>query len=253
MQCAILAAILIATTSGVNFKFTKLGFPTENETYKKLERISINFAQSPLGRDNWKDFIPLMEKVVKYQNSVTNSIVKVNVEYDILERMTYFAFACEYDYDDIKANFDTRIVCVDLLCQFDFVRTDTNAVMMIADWLGNARPIKIDKEEEKCWLDESRRMDNLMLYARKSMKRRQPESISYMSPLSVPYARTPYRLRVLKAQKFRLMYNNNLPEFRSKAEARMRRFVFEEFKAKNKLEREALWSEFCRRAKFATK
>jgi hypothetical protein len=33
----------------------------------------------------------------------------------------------------------------------------------------------------------------------------------------------------------------------------MRKFVFEEFKAKNKLEREALWAEFCRRAKFATK
>ena len=50
---------------------------------------------------------------------------------------------------------------------------------------------------------------------------------------------------------FRSLYNRRLPDFRAKAEARMRKFVFEEFKAKDEQERKALWAEFCRRAKFA--
>ena len=58
-------------------------------------------------------------------------------------------------------------------------------------------------------------------------------------------------IRELKAQQFRRRYNERLPDFRRKAEARMRKFVFEEFKAKDQAEREALWAEFCRRAKFA--
>ncbi len=58
-------------------------------------------------------------------------------------------------------------------------------------------------------------------------------------------------IRELKAQQFRRRYNERLPDFRRKAEARMRKFVFEEFKAKDEQERKVLWAEFCRRAKFA--
>ena len=77
-------------------------------------------------------------------------------------------------------------------------------------------------------------------------------SFSYMGGLlQSPYCWSPYLIRELKAQHFRQGYNERLPKFRSKAEARMRKFVFEEFNAKDQTERDALWAEFCRRAKFA--
>jgi len=229
-------------------------FPTRSEVRLTFRRIDLKFVASEPGRDNWKEFIPFLERIVKSQSSVSNRQEMLNVEFEILEWLTVYAFACEYDFDEIKANFASRLACLDLECQLEYVRTDTNAVMMIADWIGGAQPIVVDEETERQNRIEKSQIDRRMIYGEKFRPCRGAGSFhSIGGPLSSPYCWSPYLIRELKAQHFRKSYNRRLPEFRSKAEARMRRLVFEEFKAKDQAEREALWAEFCRRAKFAAK
>ena len=227
-------------------------FPTRSEVRITFRRIDLKFVASEPGRDNWKEFIPILERVVKSQSSVSNRQEMLSIEFEILEWLTVYAFACEYDFDEIKANFDSRLACLDLECQLEYVRSDTNAVMMIADWLGGAQSIVVDEEAERQRVIEQAEKDRKMLCGEKFRPWRGAVSTSYMGgPLHSPYCWSPYLIRELKAQQFRRRYNERLPKFRSKSEARMRRFVFEEFKAKDQAEREALWAEFCRRAKFA--
>ncbi|MBR2355259.1 MAG: hypothetical protein IKJ45_17405 [Kiritimatiellae bacterium] len=229
-------------------------FITKNEVRAIFRRIDLKFVASEPGRDNWKEFIPILERVVKSQSSVSNRQEMLSIEFEILEWLTVYAFACEYDFDEIKANFDSRLACLDLECQLEYVRSDTNAVMMIADWLGGAQSIVVDEEAERQRVIEQAEKDRKMLYGEKFRPWRGAVSTSYMGgPLHSPYCWSPYLIRELKAQQFRRRYNERLPDFRRKAEARMRKFVFEEFKAKDQAEREALWAEFCRRAKFAAK
>ena len=229
-------------------------FITKNEVRAIFRRIDLKFVASEHGRDNWKEFIPILERVVKSQSSVSNRQEMLSIEFEILEWLTVYAFACEYDFDEIKANFDSRLACLDLECQLEYVRSDTNAVMMIADWLGGAQSIVVDEEAERQRVIEQAEKDRKMLYGEKFRPWRGAVSTSYMGgPLHSPYCWSPYLIRELKAQQFRRRYNERLPDFRRKAEARMRKFVFEEFKAKDQAEREALWAEFCRRAKFAAK
>lgn len=228
-------------------------FPTINEARAECKRINLRFVASETGRDNWKDFIPLLERVVKSQSSVSNRHEMLKIEFEILEWATLFAFACEYDFDEIKADFASRLACLDLECRLEYVRSDTNGVMMIADWLGGAQPIVVDEETRKQREYEMSRIDRQMIYGGRFLPCRGFGRISSWGGLSDPQLRSPYLTREFLAQRCRRKYNRDLPVFRRHAEARMRHFVFEEFKAKNKLEREALWAEFCRRAKFATK
>ena len=232
-------------------------FITRNEVRTTFRRIDLKFVASESGRDNWKEFIPILERVVKSQSSVSNRQEMLSIEFEILEWLTVYAFACEYDFDEIKADFASRLVCLDLECQLEYVRSDTNAVMMIADWLGGAQPIVVDEETERQRVIEKREIDWRMLYGEKFRPCRGAGSFNCFGGrsgfINSPYCWSPYLIRELKAQQFRRRYNERLPDFRRKAEARMRRFVFEEFKAKDQAEREALWAEFCRRAKFAAK
>ena len=227
-------------------------FPTRNDVLATLQRIDLKFVASESGRDNWKEFIPILERVVKSQSSVSNRQEMLSIEFEILEWLTVYAFACEYDFDEIKANFDSRLACLDLECKLEYVRSDTNAVMMIADWLGVAQPIAVDEEKDVRRQNEMSRIDELMVF-RERRGQRKPGTYVYNHKLIEARKNGPYLSRHLETLKFRDIYNERLPEFRSKAEARMRRFVFEEFKAKDQAEREALWAEFCRRAKFAAK
>ena len=230
-------------------------FPTRNDVLATLQRIDLKFVASESGRDNWKEFIPILERVVKSQSSVSNRQEMLSIEFEILEWLTVYAFACEYDFDEIKANFDSRLACLDLECQLEYVRSDTNAVMMIADWLGGAQPIVVDEETDRQRVIEKREIDWRMLYGQRSRPWRGAGSFNCFGGrsgfINSPYCWSPYLIRELKAQHFRGIYNRRIPDFRRKAEARMRKFVFEEFKAKDQAEREALWAEFCRRAKFA--
>ena len=229
-------------------------FPTRNEVRITFRRIDLKFVASEPGRDNWKEFIPFLERIVKSQSAVSNQQEMLNVEFEALEWLTVYVFACEYDFDEIKADFNSRLACLNLECQLEYVRSDTNAVMMIADWIGGAQPIVIDEEAERQSRIEKTQIDWRMLYGEKFRPCRGAGSFNCFGGssgfINSPYCWSPYLIRELKAQKFRRRYNERLPEFRKNAEARMRRFVFEEFKAKDQAEREALWAEFCRRAKF---
>lgn len=221
-----------------------------NEAERSLSEIKINFVRAAPGRDNWKDFIPLMERIVTDQETSSNVVEVLNAELLVLEKFTLYAFACEYDFDEIKANFDSRLICLDLACRLECLMSNTNAVMMIADWLGVAQPIVVDEENDVRRVNEMSRIDELMVF-RERRERRKPGTYVYNHKLIEAKKNGPYLSRCRETMRFRDIYNERLPDFRRKAEARMRKFVFEGFKAKDQAEREALWAEFCRRAKFA--
>ena len=220
-------------------------FPTGPEIYTALWKINDDFLKSAPGHDNWCGFYPLMERVVKFQAAVSNAHEKMRIESEILDRFNLYSFACEYDHDPIKANFDSRLKSLDLLCGFDLVMSNTNSLMSIADWLAGARQIIIDEDTLSQRYLEAWRIDRLAIFGGK-IPPRYPGS-------QRGHREVPPNVRMSVARSdFRRVYNRRLPDFRAKAEARMRKFVFEEFKAKDEQERKALWAEFCRRAKFTT-
>lgn len=220
-------------------------FPSRESVHVALRGVNDVFLRSSPGCDNWLEFLKIMKRVVQSQGASTNVHEKLSVETDIVERFTLYSFACEYDSDMIKANFDSRLKCIDLVCRFDLMQIDKKAVMLIADWLAGARKIIVDEETQFQNFQEAWRIDRLAIFGGKKPPRYPSSQRSHRE--------NPPNVRLFgDRQRFQRVYNNRLPEFRSKAESRLRRFVFEEFKAKNKLEREALWAEFCRRAKFAT-
>ena len=71
----------------VNDSYADNPFPTRNDVLATLQRIDLKFVASESGRDNWKEFLPLLEQVVKSQLSVSNRHEMVKVESVILEWM----------------------------------------------------------------------------------------------------------------------------------------------------------------------
>ena len=252
MQNMFLAAMLITTSLGLDMNPKMCDFSIVGNVHQKLKEINSEFKQAIPGKDNWDGFIPLLEFAIKYQAPTNNPRVATRIESEILEHFTSYAFACEYDYDLIKANFDSRLACIDFVCQFDLVGTDTNAVMSIADWIAGAKLLALDEETLTREGEEAILKDRITLYGGKRPPRI-PASLSIKAPLANLHLSPPNSRRYAERIIFRKQYNSNLPDFRAKAEARMRKFVFEEFKAKDEQERKALWAEFCRRAKFAAK
>ena len=175
-------------------------FPTRSEAYVRLRDIDIKFVASEPGRDNWKDFIPLLEQVVEFQPTVSNRQEMLNVEFEIVEWMTILAFACEYDFDEIKANFDSRLACLDLACRFECLMSNTNAVMMIADWLGVAQPIAVDEEKDVRRQNEMSRIDELMVF-RERRGQRKPGTYVYNHKLIEARKNGPYLSRHLETLK----------------------------------------------------
>ena len=245
MKILSLMAILLAASAVVNAETdADEAFPTGPKIYTALWKINDDFLKSAPGHDNWCGFYPLMERVVKFQAAVSNVQEKMRIESEILDRFTLYSFACKYDNDQIKASFDSRIKCLDYIVKFDLILEYTNAVMQIADWLGGAKLVEVTEEEHAQSFYEAWRIDCLAIFGGKRPPRYPGSQRGHHE--------VPPNVRMSKARTdFRSLYNRRLPDFRAKAEERMRKFVFEEFKAKDEQERNALWAEFCRRAKFA--
>ncbi len=231
----LLATVAMATSCEVP---TVDKFPSPDETHVALRAINDDFLRSTSGHDNWKGFVPLLERVVKHQGTVPKDEMS-RTEKEIVERFVLYAFACEHDTDLAKADFGSRLDSVRLLSQFDLVRTDTNTFFRLADWLSNAIPLVVDQTIRDHEMEVAFQKDITIIYGGKTPPR-YPGSVGNTRHWG-PSART------CDAKfRFRRTYNERLRQFRVAAMACIRKSMTSAFPES---ERESVWAEFLKRAK----
>ena len=224
-------------------------FPSQSLVGFAFLEVHDGFIHPKPGRDNWTLFIPLLERVAKYRGSVAKEEV-VSVEARIVSWFTLYAFACQYDDDPVKAEFGGRLDCLRRIGEFDLIRSDTNTLFQISDWLASAVPLADDKDTQCRELTEAVRKDSIILYGGKNPYERKGGP-RFAGTVSNTWAwHWEPEFRACKAKfRFRREYNRRLPVFRKKALECMHRAIIEGYKDRTDAERKAIWNEFCRRAK----
>ena len=211
-------------------------FPSPDETYVALREINDDFLMSASGRDNWKGFVPLFERVVKYQGAVPKDEMS-KTEKEIVARFVLYSFACEHDTDPVKADFSGRLDCVRLLSQFDLVRRDTNTLFRLADWLSDAVPLAVDRASRDHEMEAAFQKDMAMIYGGRTPPR-YPGSVGNTKHWGPAVRACDAKFR------FRRTYNERLCQFRADAMAYILKSVAPTL---SEAERESVWAEFIKR------
>ena len=216
-------------------------FPSSRQVYVALRNIHEEFLRSESGHDCWTGFVPLLERIVKYRNGVSAEEAR-NVEEETLSRFTLYSFACEYDCDAAKADFHGRLECLRLICGFGIVRSETNALFRLADWLGGASPLGVDAETRQRDSAEAMRIDALALFGGK-----RPPKYPWTSGNT--WHLGPAARACDAKYRFRQLYNEQLPRFKKAALACLRDAVMNGYGSLTDDERDALYKEVCVRAR----
>ena len=216
-------------------------FPTERLARFALRDIDNAFRKADSDKDCWSGFVPLLSRVVKFQHAVPAKEIEA-VESLIVSRFSIYAFAGEYDKCIIKANFDGRLECVRLLSELSLVQSDTNSLFKLSEWLSRAVPLAADYEMSGKELAEAMRIDDKMIYG-DNLPPSYPSSVGNITRCGPMWRECREKFR------FRRLYNDRLPKFRVAALAAMRGAIMKGYENKTEEEREAIWEEFCRRAK----
>ena len=250
-----IASLMVFAVSGMSLPGASIPFadrdpdkfPSQSLVNYALVEVHDGFIHPKPGRDNWTLFLPLLVRVALYRESVTKEEV-ASVEAKIISRFTLYAFACEYDNDPVKAEFDGRLDCLRWIEKFDLIRFNTNRLFQVSDWLGSAKPLANDKETQYRELTEATRKDRIILYGGRDPYGGK-DQIRFAGSSGNTWHWEP-EFRACKAKfRFRQVYNRRLPEFRKKALGCMYRAIIEGYKDRTDVERKAIWDEFCRRAR----
>ena len=216
-------------------------FPSLAAVDVALREINQEFLSGEKGKDTWSGFARIAAAVAQHQCEASADTV-LTIERTIISRFVIYSFACEYDDDRAKADFGSRLESVRHFCNFTAVRSDTNIVFKLADWLGSATRLAVDRGAECAELAEACKRDALMIYGGKQPPR-YPGSSGNASHWG-PVAR-----QCQEKFRFRRLYNDRLTTFRIAALAAMRGAIMKGYRDRPAGDREAMWSEFCCRAK----
>jgi len=216
-------------------------FPSSRQIYVALRGIHEDFLRSELGRDCWSGFVPLLERIVKHRNEVSAEEAR-NAEEELLSRFTLYSFACEYDGDAAKADFQGRLECLRLVCGFGIVQSETNALFRLADWLGSATPLEFDAETRKRDHAEAMRIDALALFGGK-----RPPRYPWTSGNTWHWG--PAARACDAKYRFRQIYNERLPQFKAVALDCIRDAIKHGYGSLTDDERDALYEAVCVRAR----
>ena len=216
-------------------------FLTEKMINTALRGVNEDFLKAEPGKDCWKEFVSLLSLVDKHRETCTGEDLR-KVEFEIVSRFTLYSFACEYDKDMVKADFAARLECIRGISKFELVRSDTNALFRIADWLSGAVPLDVGDKIAAKEGEEAFRRDMLMIYGGKTPPR-YPGSVGNMNHCG------PAMRECREKFLFRRLYNTRLPKFLEEAKVYLRKAVMEGYTALSPSEKDELWAIFCRRAK----
>ena len=215
-------------------------FPSMRSVHFALRDIFYDFAKADPEKDNWAGFVPLLAKVVEFQDTAPTQEV-AHVEAQIVERFALYSFACEYDHLPVKANFDGRLESLRLLSQLSLVQSSTNTLFQLADWLAEAVPLDADDQTSGDELAEAFQRDNRMIYGGRRPPL-YPGSVGNFNQCGPMWRACREKFR------FRRLYNDRLPNFRKTALADMHEAIMNGYGDSTDDGRRAIWDEFCRRA-----
>ena len=217
------------------------GFPTEAIVRSHMNAAQKDFRSADSNYDCWIGFLPLLNATVQYQDG--ESLERVSaVERAIIDNFTIYVFAGELECNVAKAEFGGRQKSLEIISQFRVVRCDTNALFRIADYLSEAVPLSADRDEEMREISKADALDRKLVFGCNTPPRMYGD-LTFVSVIGR------FGRECREKFRFRRLYNDRLPKFRVAALAAMRGAIMKGYENKTEEEREAIWAEFCRRAK----
>ena len=216
-------------------------FPSGNVVRSHMNFLQRDFRSANPEEDCWLGFVPLLDALVRHQDKVGYDLMAAT-EKTVLENFTKYVFAGESECSAVKADFEGRLKSLRQIARFTLVRCDANALFEIADYLSGAVRLPEDKDAERSETLKADELDRRLVFG-DNIPPRLYGDVTFVSVLGR------HGRECREKYRFRRLYNERLPAFRAAALAAFRKSVVEGFKDRGAEAREAIWDEFCRRAK----
>lgn len=238
----VLAAITIAASlAGAYMEGREGAFPTDAMLRSHMNLLQKDFRLANPNEDSWLGFLPLLEVVVRHQGDVEPE-VRNRIEHTVIGNFTMFAFAGASEDSMVKADFSGRLSCLELISRFEIVRRDTNALFQVAEHLSGAVGLSCDKDEEVAETLKADALDRQLVFGDKVPPRMYGD-LTFVSVVGKHGRECRDKFR------FRRVYNERLPGFRTAALRCFYSAIKEGYEGASAEERQAIWDEFCCRAK----
>ena len=214
-------------------------FPSDRIVSGELPIINDIFLMDNGDLDLWREFLPLLETMVRHQESVGFAGAKSR-ERQVMQYFVQYAFANDEESRMIKADFSGRLLCLEKFINFYVVRNDVEMLYRIAEWIGRSKYLPEGDAEyneaiKKAALKDLERIydaDTIFLFdIRKALKN----------------VKGPHKEQVRSVFEFRKVYNKRLKEFREKALVMIREAIMDYAPKYYKIDSEIVWGEFCKR------
>lgn len=178
----------------------------------------------------------LLARALAAEDAVDDS-TRISVERSLVTNFTAAGWATTSDWNIAVFDAQGRIMCLDLMSRLWLVKTSTNDLMSISDYLGQAEELPISDKTRDFQL--ARMSDSLSMFGTTNAPPRYGSGVNW----------GPVEKRCRTMYAFRVDYNNfRLPQLRRSALKEFHRCITESFNLFSMEVRNSLWDEFARRA-----
>ena len=214
-------------------------FPSDRIFTGEVVKINDLFLLNKGDRDLWREYLPLLETMVRCQESVGFEAAK-SKEVSVMKYFVRYAFANEEESSIVKADFSGRLLCLEQFLNFYVVRNDVEMLYQIAEWIGRSKFLPDGDLEYNAEIRKACIKDLELVF-----------DVNVIPLFDIDNAlkdiQGPRRERVNSIFKFRKVYNKSLREFRETALVMIREAIKDYSPKYYKIDSEIVWGEFCKR------
>ena len=214
-------------------------FPSDWIFSGEVVKINDLFLLNKGDCDLWREYLPLLETMVRCQESVGFEAAK-SKEVSVMEYFMRYAFANEEESSIVKADFSGRLLCLEQFLNFYVVRNDVEMLYQIAEWIGRSKFLPDGDLEYNAEIRKACIKDLELVF-----------DVNVIPLFDIDNAlkniQGPRRERVNSIFKFRKVYNKRLREFREKALVMIREAIMDYSPKYYKMDSEEVWEGFCKR------
>ena len=214
-------------------------FPSDWIFSGEVVKINDLFLLNKGDRDLWREYLPLLETMVRCQESVGFEAAK-SKEISVMKYFVRYAFANEEESSIVKADFSGRLLCLEQFLNFYVVRNDVEMLYQIAEWIGRSKFLPDGDLEYNAEIRKACIKDLELVF-----------DVNVIPLFDIDNAlkniQGPRRERVNSIFKFRKVYNKSLREFRETALVLIREAIKDYSPKYYKIDSEIVWGEFCKR------
>ena len=214
-------------------------FPSDRIFTGEVVKINDLFLLNKGDRDLWREYLPLLETMVRCQESVGFEAAK-SKEVSVMKYFLRYAFANEEESSIVKADFSGRLLCLEQFLNFYVVRNDVEMLYQIAEWIGRSKFLPDGDLEYNAEIRKACIKDLELVF-----------DVNVIPLFDIDNAlkniQGPRRERVNSIFKFRKVYNKSLREFRETALVMIREAIKDYSPKYYKIDSEIVWGEFCKR------